>query len=46
MLQDALAAALQGRLRDGELEHAVLDEEMPPAGKRHRRLHVLAARLE
>jgi hypothetical protein len=46
MLQDALAPIFQDGSRDRQHEDTILDEEMPASGKRHRRRHVLAARLE
>src|SRR6516162_791744 len=46
MLQDALAPIFQNGSRDRQHEDTILDEEMPAGGKRHRRHHVLAARLE
>ena len=46
MLQDALAPIFQNGLRYRQHQDTILDEEMPAGGKRHRRRHVLAARLE
>jgi len=46
MLQDALAPIVQNGSRYGQHKDTILDEEMPAGGKRHRRRHVLAARLE
>jgi len=46
MLQDALAPIFQNGLRYRQHKDTILDEEMPAGGKRHRRRHILAARLE
>ena len=46
MLQDALAPIFQNGSRYRQHQDTILDEEMPAGGKRHRRRHVLAARLE
>jgi hypothetical protein len=46
MLQDALAPIFQNGSRDRQHKDTILDEEMPAGKKRHRRRHVLAARLE
>jgi hypothetical protein len=46
MLQNALAPIFQNGLRYRQHKDTILDEEMPAGGKRHRRRHVLAARLE
>jgi len=45
-LQDALAPIFQNGSRYRQHKDTILDEEMPAGGKRHRRRHVLAARLE
>ena len=45
-LQDALAPIFQNGPRYRQHQDTILDEEMPAGGKRHRRRHVLAARLE
>ena len=46
MLQDALAPIFQNGPRYRQHNDTIFDEEMPAGGKRHRRRHVLAARLE
>ena len=46
MLQDALAPVFQDGSRYRQHKNTIFDEEMPAGGKRHRRRHVLAARLE
>ena len=46
MLESALAPIFQNGSRYRQHKDTIFDEEMPAGGKRHRRRHILAARLE